>query len=352
MSEVYVPIVSASGTPLMPCKPGKARKLLTRSLAEKCWNKLGQFYLRLKFDPKSPNCGQHVCLAVDTGSKWDGMAVVTEKQVLTTAELVLPSRIAGKLEVRRQMRQFRRYRKTPRRAKRFDNRLRPEGWIAPSQKAKVDFRVKIVDELCRLYPVDRFAVEDVRFDHYRKRWGKHFSTVEIGKTKFYEHLRNRGHLSLYTGAETAEWRKKLGLPKNLCKSALKWDAHVSDAVAIGCAEMGCTNPASPEFWVWKRFQTARRQLHRFKPSRGGVRRRYGGSLSIQPFKKADVVVWHGRLVRVGGFIGRHLSLHAFTLKNERVTQNARPKDCTHLFNQRIFSQFLPRLKSWVALEES
>ena len=348
-----VPVVSAIGTPLMSCRPAKARKLLARNLAEKCWNRLGQFYLRLRFDPKSePNRGQHVCLAVDTGSRWDGMAVVTEKEVLTTAELVLPSRIAGKIETRRRMRRARRYRKTPRRAKRFNNRRRPQGWIAPSQKAKVDFRIKIVDELRRLYPINRFAVEDVRFDHYRKRWGKHFSTVEIGKTKFYQHLRSLGHLSLYTGIETAEWRKKLGLPKNSRKSALKWDAHTSDAIAMGCAETGCAVPAPPEFWVWKRFQYPRRQLHRFKPGRGGVRRRYGGSLSIQPFKKAVVVVWHGRLVRVGGFMGRHISIHAFTLKNERVTQNARPEDCVRLFNQRIFSQFLPRINLWVSLEGS
>jgi len=346
-------VVSASGTPLMPCKPSKAKKLLAKNLAEKCWNRLGQFYLRLKFDSQSePNNGQHVCLAVDTGSKWDGMAVVTAKQVLTTAELVLPKGIAGKhgkLEARSRMRRTRRYRKTPRRAERFNNRRRLAGWIAPSQKAKVDFRIKVVDELCRLYPVDRFAVEDVRFDHYRKRWGKHFSTVEIGKAKFYEHLRGLGQLSLYRGVETAEWRKKLKLPKNSRKSALKWDAHASDAIAMGCAETGCTDPSPPEFWVWKRFQYARRQLHRLEPSRGGVRVRYGGSLSIHPFRKADVVVWRGRLVRVGGFIGRHLSLHTFTLKNERVTQNAKPKDCTRLFNQRIFGcQFLPRLKSWVS----
>jgi hypothetical protein len=340
----------------MPCRPSKARKLLAKNLAEKCWNQLGQFYLKLRFDPKSPlNKGQSVCLAVDTGSKWDGMAVVTAKRVLTTAELVLPNGIAGKhgkLEARRQMRKARRYRKTPRRQKRFSNRRRPNGWLAPSQKAKVDFRIRIVDELRRLYPIDRFAVEDVKFNHYRKRWGKHFSTVEIGKTRFYEHLRGLGQLSLYAGVETAEWRKKLKLPKNPRKSALKWDAHASDAVALGCAEMGCTDPSPPEFWVWRRFQYARRQLHRLEPNRDGSRRRYGGSQSVYPFKKGDVVAWRGRLVRVGGFMDRRFSLHAFTLKNERVTQNARPEDCTRRFNQRIFGQFLPRLKPGAALEES
>lgn len=352
---VWVPVLSASGKPLMPCRPGKARKLLAKGLAKKCWNRLGQFHLRLKFDPKSePNRGQSVCLAVDTGSKWDGMAVLTKKQVQTTAELVLPRGISRKLEVRRRMRRARRYRKTPRRAKRFDNRRRPEGWIAPSQKAKVDFRTKVVDELCRIYPIDRFAVEDVRFNHYKKRWGKYFSTVEIGKAKFYEHLRGLGALSLYDGVQTAEWREKLGLPKNSRKSALEWDAHASDAVAIGCAEMGCTDPIPPEFWVWRRFQNARRQLHRFEPEKGGIRRRYGGSLSIRPFKKADVVVRRGQLARVGGCMDGGISLHAYTLKNKRTTQNAKPEDCVRFFNQRIFGtrkipQFLPALKDGVSL---
>lgn len=336
--SIRVSVVSASGKPLMPCRSSKARKLLMRSLADRCWNKLGQFYLRLRFDPKSkPNRGQHVCLAVDTGSKWDGLAVLTPKGVLTTGMLVLPSGIAKKLEVRRQMRRARRYRNTPRRAKRSDNRRRPGGWFAPSQRAKVDFRTKIVDELCRLYPIDRFVVEDVRFNHYRKRWGKHFSTTEIGKAKFYEHLRSLGSLSLYEGVQTAEWRKKLGLPKNSRKSVLEWDAHAADAVAIGCAEMGCDNPTPPEFWVWTRFQNAKRQLHKLEPEKGGVRRREGGTSSIYPFKKADVVMWRRVLARVGGYKDGRISLHTFTLENRRITQSARVDDCVRLFNQRVFS---------------
>lgn len=329
-----VPVVGVDGKPLMPTTPQRARMLLRNKVAEKRWNRLGQFYIRMLEQVGAKK--QPMCLAVDTGSKWDGMAVLTKRQVVTTAMLVLPSGIAEKLEARRRMRRARRYRKTPRREERFDNRRIPEGWIAPSQKAKVDFRTKVVNELCKLYPIDRFAVEDVRFNHYRKRWGKYFSTVEIGKAKFYEHLRGLGALSLYDGVQTAEWRKRLSLPKNSCKSALEWDAHASDAVAIGCAEIGCTNPVPPEFWVWKRFQNARRQLHRFEPEKGGIRRRYGGSLSIPPLKKADVVLWRGRLARVGGYMGGSLSLHAFTLKNKRITQNAKPEDCIRLFNQRVF----------------
>jgi len=341
-----VPVVSLSGEPLMPCRPSKARKLLAKELAKKHWNKLGIFHIHLKFEPKSEiNTNQQVCLAMDAGSKWDGVAVLSKKGVLTSGMLVLPSKVAEKLEQRRRMRRARRYRKTPRRTKRFDNRTKPEGWIAPSQKAKVDFRIKIVDELCKLHPVNRFAVEDVRFNHYKNKWGKHFSTVEIGKAKFYQHLKELAKLTLYTGVETAELREKLGLQKNPVKRELSWDTHAVDAIAIGCAESGCENPYPPEFWVWKRLEYSRRQLHRLEPDKGGVRRRYGGSWSIPPLRKSDVVQYRNRLARVGGFM-EGLSLHGFDLRNKRFTQTAKPEECKRLFNQQMFSkcertQFLP-----------
>lgn len=351
-----VPVISANGKPLMPCRPSKARKLLAKGLAEKHWSKLGIYYIRLKFEPKSElNKDQEVCLAVDTGSKWDGVAAISKEGVLTSGMLVLPSKVAEKLEQRRQMRRARRYRKTPRRARRFDNRRGSQGRVAPSQKAKVDFRVKVVDELCKLYPVSKFAVEDVRFNHYKKRWGKYFSTVEIGKAKFYQHLRKLGKLALFTGVETAKLREELGLQKNPIKRELSWDTHAVDAIAIGCAEIKCENPYPPEFWVWKRFEYARRQLHRLEPSKGGARRRYGDSWSIPPFKKADVVLWHGKLARVGGFMDGQISLHTYGLNNKRFTQKANPNECTRLFNQQIFAmykvhQFLPAINGVGFLE--
>jgi len=81
--------------------------------------------------------------------------------------------------------------------------------------------------------------------------------------------------------------------------------------------------------------------------KGGVRRRYGGSWSIPPFRKGDVVLWHGKLARAGGYLDKHrISLHSFGLKNKRFTQATNPNECTRLFNQHIFSrqeqpQFLP-----------
>ena len=49
-----VPVVSASGKRLMPCKPGKAKKLLEAGKAEEKRAKDGGLYIQLKFDPSSP----------------------------------------------------------------------------------------------------------------------------------------------------------------------------------------------------------------------------------------------------------------------------------------------------------
>lgn len=44
--------------------------------------------------------------------------------------------------------------------------------------------------------------------------------------------------------------------------------------------------------------------------------------------------------------GHGISLHSFTLRNKRFTQDAKPNECAKLFNQHVFSkqeqpQFLP-----------
>ncbi len=329
-----IPVLSKNGTPLMPCKPAKARKLLESGKAIKKWSKLGIFYIQLTFDPTSePNKNQKVVLGIDPGSKFDGYAVTTEIVNLTGMS-ELPSGIADKLETRRRMRRARRYRNTRHRPCRFDNRNR-EGFIAPSQRAKVEFRLKIVKELCKLYPATDFAVEDVRFNHYEKRWGKHFSTVEIGKTILYTELQKIGTLHFFNGYETKETREKLSLKKSSKKESRKPESHATDAIALAFMVKPIKVTSIYPFYVWKRYQNAKRQLHRLEPDTDGIRRRYGGSNSLNPFKKNDVVRFKGELARVGGFMDKKISLHNYNLNNKRFTQNATLDNCYRLFNQRI-----------------
>ncbi len=57
--------------------------------------------------------------------------------------------------------------------------------------------------------------------------------------------------------------------------------------------------------------------------------------SIHPFKKNDVVIYKGTLARVGGFMGKRMSLHNYDLENKRSTQSTSPLGCNRLFNQKI-----------------
>ena len=329
-----VPVQSKNGKALMPCKPTKARKLLRDGKAIKKWSKLGIFYIQLCFDPKSdPNKNQTVVLGLDPGSKFDGYCV-TSKTVNVTGMSELPKGIADALETRRTMRRTRRYRNCPRREKRFDNRNK-DRFIALSQKAKADFRLKIITELLKLYPITDFVVEDVRFNHYKKKWGKHFSTVEIGKKIVYDTLRELGKLTLKDGSETNIRRKELGLKKGSKKNKREPQAHATDAIALASFVKPLNSTAVPLFLVWKRYQNSRRQLHRLEPDKKGIRTRYGGSNSLNGFKKNDVVFYQGELARIGGYMGNRISLHEFNLDNKRFTQSGKPLDCTKLFNQKL-----------------
>lgn len=56
-----IPVVSASGVPLMPCKPAKALRLLESGKAFLEMGEDGKYYLRLRFDPKSPIVSPRRC---------------------------------------------------------------------------------------------------------------------------------------------------------------------------------------------------------------------------------------------------------------------------------------------------
>jgi hypothetical protein len=343
-TQVRVPVVSADDTPLTPCKPSKARKLVQNGLATKHWSKLGIFFVKLNFSPTSKhNNGQQIVLGLDTGSKFDGVVVVSKNLVLQTGMLELPKNIARRIKQRSQMRHLRRSRKCRRRPRRFNNRKRLKGWIAPSQEAKVDFRLKVVGELAKLYPVTEVVVEDVRFDHYRKRWGKSFSTVEIGKTRVYDKLRKSFKLKLVEGAETARLRRRFHIKKSSNKRERSVWSHAVDALVIAADTTKLKHLEAPSFYVWRRLQYPCRQLHKLQPAEGAKRRREGGSASLG-FRKGDVVRWRGRLARVGGYLDDTVSLHAFDVDGKRFTQKAKPNECSKLFNQKIMYAIPPTAK--------
>ena len=340
MSTLRIPVVSRSGKALTPCTPAKARKLISGGVAEKKWSRLGIFYIRMLVETREYT--PELCLGLDPGSKFDGVAVVSGEEVLLTGMLELPKGVTKRMKQRSRQRRFRRCRKCRRRPCRFSNRGSLEGWIAPSQKAKVDFRLKVVEELKDIYPISKAVVEDVRFNHYKKRWGKYFSTVEIGKTKVYKTLALWFNiLKLVSGVDTLKLRDRYHAEKCSDKRKRVVESHAIDALVLAAGEVGLNELVVPSFIVWKRHQYPRRQLHKFQFARGGRRRREGGSTSLNGFRKGDIVIWKDGLARVGGYMNGLISLHSFDVDNKRFTQRANPNDCIRLFNQKIMYSAIP-----------
>ncbi|MFQ6071400.1 MAG: RRXRR domain-containing protein [Methanosarcinales archaeon] len=289
-----VPVVSKEGLPLMPTKASRARKWIKEGKAIKRWSKTGLFYVQLQVEPSDTKL-QEVVLALDPGSSYDGITIATTREVQLQSMLILPHGIAKKLLDRRRLRRSRRYRKCRRRPKRFDNRKRPDGWIAPSQKAKVEFRLKIINLLKDIYPITTYIVEDVRFNHYNfplgkyKRWGKYFSTVEIGKTVLYNTLASYGTLLKYSGNDTSNFRQVFGIKKSRSKKQISRESHANDALALCCGYFGIKLCNYSLFIALKRYQPIRRSLHLQNPKKGGIRERRGGTDSGYGFKKGDIV---------------------------------------------------------------
>jgi hypothetical protein len=200
---------------------------------------------------------------------------------------VMPEEVHKKMDTRWNLRRARRHRSTRRRP--WRPRSLGSNWIAPSQLAKVLFRLAIVRELCRLFPVKHFIVEDVKFDHYNKRWGKYFSTAEIGKTYYYTELCKLGTLSLVEGWQTKIWREEAGLKKTSQKDAIKHESHANDAAAMLYGLAGCIPNERVSFYVLRRPEFVRRSLHRQTFQKGGIRPSFGGTTNGTFFRKGDYV---------------------------------------------------------------
>jgi RRXRR protein len=275
MSAHSVFVLASDGTPLTPTTPAKARKLLRAGVAEKVWSKFGTFGIRLLTETRRAT--PRTAVGVDHGTKFEGYSVVVDRENNRNVKLDLPDKktVLRKLEDRRDLRRARRFRKCRRRPCRSDNRSR-KGFLAPSQKVIVDSRLKIIRELCRIYPVSVAGIEDVCFHHAAKRWGANFSTVEIGKTKIREFLVDR-HVNVteYKGHETQELRQGFGYRKTKDKSEDRFESHCSDSLSLACATgSGIRLEPGPFFTVDDTYRPVRRRLHDTQPSQGGIREPY------------------------------------------------------------------------------
>lgn len=267
-------VLGIDGKPLTPTTNAKARKLMKEKQAKPAWNKFGQFGIQMLVETRKET--PKTALGVDFGTKFEGYAVAVGKENNLAVMWKLPNKkkIVRKLEERKSLRKVRRHRNCRRRECRADNRNK-EGFLAPSQKVIVQSRMKVIAEFFRCYPIDTVAMEDIRFNHRDNRWGKNFSTIEIGKVQINKWIRCRAGLEMFSGYNTQDCRVRYGYKKSNDKGADVFNAHCSDALAIATNLYAQKHIQQGKFIIADdTYRSIRRRLYDAQPSKRGIREKY------------------------------------------------------------------------------
>ena len=221
-----------------------------------------------------------------------------------------------------------------------ENRAR--GSLPPSTKARWQWKLRIVDQLVKVFPITDIVVEDIKAKTKKgqRKWNRSFSPLEVGKHWFYEQVAKFGKVHLKQGYETKELRDQLGLKKTSKKLAEVFEAHCVDSwVLANWCVGGHLSPDNKQLLCVAPIQFHRRQLHALQPSKGGIRRDYGSTRSCG-FKRGSLVK-HPKwgLTYVGGTMGGRISLHSMT--GARICRNAKPEDLKLKSYNTWRTRFLP-----------
>ncbi|MUG96679.1 hypothetical protein F7734_31805 [Scytonema sp. UIC 10036] len=332
---MFVPVVDKNNRPLMPTTPSRAKRWIKSGKATPFFRK-GVFCVRLNTEPSNRNY-QPIAIGVDPGSKREGFTVKSKSHTYLNVQTHAVDWVKDHIETRRNMRRARRFRKTPCRQNR-QNRLVNKERLAPSTKARWQWKLRICKWLESMFGVTTFVVEDIKAKTRKngRKWNSMFSPLEVGKEWFYSELRQITNLEIRSGNETYEMRQELGLKKSKNKLSNKFESHCVDSwVLANWYVGGHLIPDNTKLIEVIPLEFHRRQLHRLQHQSGGTRPRYGGTISAG-FKRGSIVKHskHG-VCYVGGWQEsptkkepnrKTISLHSLTT-GKRLTQNANPNDC-------------------------
>jgi len=264
-----VPVLSPEGTPLMPTKPSRARRWIKEEKAVGKFNDLGQFYVQLKVEPSDTKT-QPISIGIDPGKMFSGIGVQSAKFTLWTGHLELPfKRVRERMDNRRLMRRSRRGRRINR---------------------KLSFELRAHRQSLRK----------------GARSGKGFSAVMVGQKWMLKQLEQFGKVQTIYGWQTSNLRKYLRLEKSKDKSEQSVNSHAVDGITLACYHFldyqahfshnshghswqGNVIVTLCPFAIVKRPPISRRQLHLMVPSKGGSRRKYGGTTTEFGLRKGDLV---------------------------------------------------------------
>ena len=325
------------------------------------WSDVGLFYVQLTVEP-SGHATQEIALGIDPGKRYSGIGVQSRKFTLGMLHLVLMGFIPkngtaipgvkSKMDYRRMLRRGRRGRRINRkvafklrnhRQKRFSNRKHDK--IPPSIRSNRQLELRVVSELCKIFPVSRIEIEIVKADvdltQGRKgaKSGIGFSPVMVGQNWMVKELEQFAPVITRQGWQkdgngTSQLREHLGLFKDKTnKERQSPETHCVDGIVLAAAGFvglrqfhtantrgrgwaGDVNITPAIFKVISRPRIQRRRLYVCAacaqrvavPKKGGVRERYGGSTTPFGIRKGDLVAYGSQLGYCSGFTKNQLSI--------------------------------------------
>ena len=162
MSKVFV--INTDKQPLNPIHSAQARQLLRNGKAAV----FRRFPFTIILKESRPDFSvSPLRLKIDPGAKHTGIALIND----TTGEVVFAAELKHRgfairdaLTSRRQLRRFRRTRKTRYRQPRFLNRTRCLGWLTPSLQSRIENIKTWIKKLRQFAPIGAISQELVRFD--------------------------------------------------------------------------------------------------------------------------------------------------------------------------------------------
>ena len=187
----------------------EARILIRKKLA--VVHKVYPFTIRLR-DNSCVSQDRAYTVKIDPGSKHTGVAITDDtNQVVMLAEIEhRGSVVKKKLDSRRVVRHHRRQRKTRYREARFDNRVKPKGWLAPSVKSRADNVINFIKKYKKFLNITKVEIERVSFNVSQmssetKLYGADYQQGPLYQKKLRDFIfsRSNGKCS-YCGAKAEE----------------------------------------------------------------------------------------------------------------------------------------------------
>ncbi len=348
-----VPVLNPDGTAAMPTKASRARRWIRDGKAIGKWNDLGVYYVQLLGSPSDTKT-QSIVLGCDPGKSYSGFGVQSAKETLFRAHAVLPfgrvkerlgsaviknGKVLKNVRGRALQRRVRRGRRINRnlpfklrnhRQKRFNNRTKSK--LPPSILASRLMEIRIVKELCSIFPLSNIVYEVVKVDvdltsgRKSAKSGKGFSPVMAAQYWCMEQLANFAPVTKMYGWQkdgngTSQIRKYLGLYKDQKnKKNSTPETHAVDGVALAASKFvgfkpfitknshghdwqGSVTITESGFRVITRPAYFRRALHFDNPELGGIRKRKGGTITPFGFRAGDYVETVKAGVTYRGWIG-------------------------------------------------